>query len=146
MRRAAPALGILARVLLGVAGFLLFYGIEAMMTSSGLRPPNIVVLVALAAIVLVAAATWRSEGRPMGGLWVAGVVVGLPLLLQSITRMSAPACPPDHPPLTQSYYCVAPGAPIVVAISAVVLALSLIGAYAELGGLLARTASRARSG
>ena len=129
---------ILVRVLQAVASFLLFYGVEAMITSAGFRGPNIVVLVALFAIVLLAVAAWRSERRPVGGLWVAGFVVALPLLLQSATPRSDPVCPPDHPPLTESYNCVAPGAEVVLAISSVVLVLSLAGAVLELRGLMRR--------
>jgi hypothetical protein len=129
---------ILVRLLQAVAGFLLFYGIEPMLSSRGLQPPNIVVLVALFVIVVLGAAAWRSERRPAGGLWVAGFVVALPLLLQSASPRSDPVCPPDHPPLTESYNCVAPGAPFVLAISSVVLVLSLVGAVVEVRGLMAR--------
>ena len=134
--------GFLVRLLQAVAGFLLFYGIEGMLSSRGIQPPNIVVLVSLFAIVLLAAAAWRSERRPTGGLWVAGFVVALPLLFQSASPRSDPVCPPDHPPLTNSYNCVAPGAPIVLAISSLVLLLSLAGAVVEVRGLT----SLARSG
>ena len=127
----------LVRLLQAAAGFLLFYGTEAMITSAGFRGPNIVVLVALLAIVMLAVAAWRSERRPAGGLWVAGFVVALPLLLQSATPRSDPVCPPDHPPLTNSYNCVAPGAPVVLAISSAVLLLSLVGAVVEARGLVA---------
>jgi hypothetical protein len=128
----------LVRLVQAVAGFLLFYGIEAMLTSAGLQPPNIVVLVAFFVIVVLAAAAWRSERRPAGGLWVAGFVVALPLVLQSASPRSDPVCPPDHPPITPSYNCVAPGAPVVLAISSVVLLLSLAGAVVEIRGFLAR--------
>ena len=126
------------RLLQAVAGFLLFYGIEGMLTSRGLQPPNILVVVSLLVIGLLGAAAWRSEGRPTGGLWVAGFVVALPLLLQSATPRSDPVCPPDHPPITNSYNCVAPGAPLVLAISSVVLVLSLLGAVVEARGLMAQ--------
>jgi hypothetical protein len=129
------------RLLQAVAGFILFYGIEGMLTSRGLQPPNIVVIVALLVIGVVGAAAWRSERRPTGGLWVAGLVVALPLLLQSATPRSDPICPPDHPPLTNTYQCVAPGAPIVLAISSVVFLLSLAGAVVELRGWMAPTRS-----
>jgi cytochrome bd-type quinol oxidase subunit 2 len=134
-------LSVLVRLLQAVAGVLLFYGTEAMITSAGFRGPNIVVLVALLVIGVLAAAAWRSERRPTGGLWVAGVVVALPLLLQSASPRSGPVCPPDHPPLTEIYTCVAPGASIVLAISAVVLLLSVAGAVVELRGLMARPRS-----
>jgi hypothetical protein len=133
----------LVRLLQAVAGFLLFYGIEGMLSSAGLQPPNFVVLISLLAIVVLAAAAWRSEQRPMGGLWVAGFVVALPLLLQSATPRSDPVCPPDHPPITNSYNCVAPGAPVVLAISSVVLLLSLLGAVVEARGLIGQMRSDA---
>jgi cytochrome bd-type quinol oxidase subunit 2 len=134
-------LSILVRLLQAVAGLLIFYGTEAMITSAGFRGPNIVVLVALLVIGLLAAAAWRSERRPTGGLWVAGMVVALPLLLQSASPRSGPICPPDHPPLTQTDACVAPGAPVVLAISSVVLLLSVAGAVVELRGLMGRPRS-----
>ena len=139
------ATSFLVRLLQAAAGFLLFYGIEAMLSSGGLQPPNIVVLLALLAIVLLAAAAWRSERRPTGGPWVAGFVVALPLLLQSASPRSDPVCPPNHPPLTPSYNCVAPGADIVLAISAVVLLLSLVGAFLEARGLISRMRANAPS-
>jgi len=128
---------VLVRLFQAVAGFLLFYGIEGMLSSAGLQPPNIVVLIAIFVIGVLAVAAWRSERRPAGGLWVAGFVVALPLLLQSASPRSDPVCSPDHPPLTESYTCVAPGAPVVLAISAVVLVLSLAGAVVEMRGLVA---------
>jgi cytochrome bd-type quinol oxidase subunit 2 len=134
-------LSILVRLLQAVAGLLLFYGTEAMITSAGFRGPNIVVLVALLVIGPLAAAAWRSDRRPTGGLWVAGMVVALPLLLQSASPRSGPICPPDHPPLTQTYTCVAPGAPVVLAMSSVVLLLSVAGAVVELRGLMGRPRS-----
>ena len=134
------AVSFLVRLLQAVAGFLLFYGIEGMLSSAGLQPPNIVVLISLLAIVVLAVAAWRSERRPLGGLWVAGFVVALPLLLQSASPRSDPVCPPDHPPLTPSYTCVPPGAPAVLAISSVVLVLSLAGAVVEIRGLMGRPA------
>ena len=129
-------MSILLRLLQAVAGLLLFYGVEAMITSAGFRPPNVVAIVAVLAIGLLAAAAWRSERRPVGGLWVAGFVVALPLLLQSASPRSGPVCPPDHPPLTGAYNCVAPGAPVVLAVSALVLLLSFAGAVVELRGLI----------
>jgi hypothetical protein len=128
----------LVRLLQAVVGFLLFYGVEAMITSAGFRGPNIVVLVSLLAIILLAVAAWRSERRPVGGLWVAGFVVALPLLLQSASPRSDPVCPPDHPPLTNTYNCAAPGADIVLAMSSAVLLLSLVGAVVEARGLMSR--------
>ncbi len=135
----------LVRLLQAVAGFLLFYGIEAMITSAGFRGPSIVVIVALTVIVVLAAAAWRSEHRPTGGLWVAGFVVSLPLRLQSASPRSDPVCPPDHPPLTNTYNCVAPGAEVVLAISSVVFLLSLVGAVVEVRGLFARAGSAVES-
>jgi hypothetical protein len=129
---------ILVRLLQAVAGLLLFYGTEAMITSAGFRGPNIVVVVAVFVIGVLAVAAWRSERRPAGGLWVAGVVVALPLLLQSAAPRSGPVCAADHPPLTESYTCVAPGAELVLAISSVVLFLSLVGAVVEMRRLFAR--------
>jgi hypothetical protein len=136
---------LLVRLLQAVAGFLLFYGVEGMLSSAGLQPPNIVVLMALSVIVVLAAAAWRSERRPTGGLWVAGFVVALPLLLQSASPRSDPVCPPDHPPLTNTYNCVAPGAEVVLAISSVVFLLSLVGAVVEVRRLFARAGSAVES-
>jgi hypothetical protein len=135
----------LVRILQALAGFFLFYGIEGMLSSRGLQPPNILVPAALLVIGLLGAAAWRSDRRPVGGLWVAGLVVGLPLLLQSARPTSAPVCPPDHPPLTETYNCVPPGAPVVLAISSVGLLLSFGGAVIELRGLIVGPATAARS-
>ena len=127
------AVAFLVRLLQAAAGFLLFYGIEGMLSSAGLQPPNIVVLISLFAIVLLAVAAWRSERRPTGGLWVAGFVVALPLLLQSASPRSDPV----------------PRAPVVLAISSAVLVLSFVGAVIEARGLLAQVradpSSRSRS-
>ena len=127
------AVAFLVRLLQAAAGFLLFYGIEGMLSSAGLQPPNIVVLISLFAIVLLAVAAWRSERRPTGGLWVAGFVVALPLLLQSASPRSDSV----------------PGAPVVLAISSAVLVLSFVGAVVEARGLLAQVradpSSRSRS-
>jgi hypothetical protein len=112
----------LVRLLQAGAGFLLFYGIEGMLSSAGLQPPNIVVLISLLAIVMLAVAAWRSERRPAGGLWVAGFVVALPLLLQSASSRSDPV----------------PGAPVVLALSTAVLLLSFAGAVVEARGLMAQ--------
>ena len=138
-------LSILVRLLQALAGFLLFYGIEGMLSSAGLQPPNIVVIVALLVIGVLTAAAWRSERRPTGGLWVAGFVVALPLLFQSASPRSDPVCPPDHPPLTNTYNCVAPGASVVLAISSVVFLLSLVGVVVEARGLFARAGSAVES-
>jgi len=85
---------ILVRLLQTAAGFLLFYGIEGMLSSRGLQPPNIVVLVALLVIGLLAATAWRSERRPTCGLWVPAFVVALPVLFQSASPRSDPVSLP----------------------------------------------------
>ena len=133
------------RILQAVAGFFLFYGVEGMLSSSGLQPPNVLVLVALLVIGILGAAAWRSENRPVGGLWAAGLVVALPLLAHSATPTSWLVCSPDHPPLTETYNCVPPGAPVVLAISSVLLLLSFAGAAVELRGLIVRPGTVARS-
>ena|SRR5438309_782498 len=125
---------VVIRLLQLLSGLILFYGLEGMVTSEGLRGPNLIAWLGAVAVILCAAIAWRMEKRPLAGLWVSGAAVALPMLLQAASRLSAQPCPPNHPPLTESYYCVAPGAELIVAISAVVLVLALGGAIAELRG------------
>ncbi len=114
-----------------LCGLTLFYGFAAMISTAGLQPPNIVVWVALFAIAACTITASRSERRLLAGLWVSVAACALPLALQAASHLSAPTCPPDHPPLTQSYYCVPPGASLVLIISCVALGLSVLGALDE---------------
>jgi len=52
------------RALQGLSGFIAYYGATGMLTSQGLRPPNVLVLMGLAAIGLTTIAASRAERRP----------------------------------------------------------------------------------
>jgi len=123
------------RALQGLSGFIAYYGATGMLTSQGLRPPNVLVLMGLAAIGLTTIAASRAERRPLAGLWVAAIVVALPFLVWSIAHVSDAPCPPDHPPITSAYDCGVPGAPLVLATSGVVLIAAIVGAFVELRSL-----------
>jgi hypothetical protein len=127
---------LVARLLQVVAGFFIFYGATAMLTSAGLQPPNIVVLAGLAAAALCTISASRAERRALASLWVAGVVVAVPFLLWSVVHLADPVCPPDHLPLSQAYYCAPPGAGAVLTISGAALALSLWGAAADVRAVI----------
>jgi hypothetical protein len=115
-----------------LAGLLLFYGVEGMITTLGILPPNPVVWLGLAAVLLSTALAWRLEKRAFAGLWLSAVAVALPLLLQSAKHLSDPACPPNHPPISGSYYCVPPGALPLLILSMVVVLVALGGAISDL--------------
>jgi hypothetical protein len=123
------------RALQALSGFIVYYGATGMLTTAGLRPPNAIVLMGLAAVGLTTIAASRAERRPLAGLWVAAIVVALPFLLWSIAHFSDTPCPPDHPPLTPAHSCGVPGAPLVLALSGAVLFAAIVGALAELRSL-----------
>lgn len=126
------------RALQLLAGLLLLFGIEGMITSSGFVGPNLIVWLGILGIGLCTAVAWRTEKRPFAGLWVSALAVALPLLSQAASHLNAPACPADHPPLTESYFCVAPGYPAVLVISAIVVLLSIVAGFIELRAVRAR--------
>src|SRR5439155_318297 len=80
----------------------------------------------------------RSEHRPLPSLWVAAMVVALPHALWSIAHLADVPCPPEHPPLGGSYYCVPPGAQVVLILSTITLAFALVGASSDARALATR--------
>jgi hypothetical protein len=114
-----------------VAGLLLLFGIEGMITSEGLHAPNPIVWLGLLAVALMCLLAWRVEGRKLAGLWISAAAVALPLLLQALARLPLAACPPDHPPLTEVYTCVAPGALPLALVCGLVLVGAVFAALIE---------------
>ena len=72
------------------AGFLVYYGSTAMLTSDGLRPPNVIVLLGLLVVALATLSASRAEHRPLASLWVAAMVVW------TVRRMSGRRSKPAH--------------------------------------------------
>jgi len=122
------------------AGFLVYYGSTAMLTTDGLRPPNVIVLLGLLVVALATLSASRAEHRPLASLWVAAMVVALPHALWSIAHLADVPCPPEHPPLGGSYYCVPPGAQVVLILSTITLAFALVGASSDARALATRLA------
>jgi hypothetical protein len=119
------------RALQLLAGFLLLYGIEGMITTDGLHGPNLVVWLGFVAVALTCAFAWRVEGRALAGLWISAAAVSTPLLLDALARLPLTACPPDHPPLSEAYTCVAPGAWSIAVVCSLVLLAALAAALFE---------------
>ena len=109
-----------------------------MFSSTGLQQPNVLVWAGLICICLLTASASRAEGHLLAGLWVSVLAFALSVILLSLPRLGDPPCPPDHPPLTQLYYCVFPGYPALLAVVLVLLTLALVGAAFDLRALLAR--------
>lgn len=86
-------------------------------------------LVAAAAGGLAAA---RVAGNPFAGWWPSLAAIAVPWLLVTFPVLLQTPCPPDHPPLTPTYNCVPPGAPIFFAASALGIALAVWGAWCDL--------------
>lgn len=114
-----------------LAGLLLLFGVQGMITSEGLRGPNLIVWLGAVAVVATCVLAWRIEGRKLAGLWMSAAAVALPLLLQAFSRLPLAPCPPDHPPLTEIYTCAAPGALPIIVICALVLLAALGAALFE---------------
>jgi hypothetical protein len=140
----AWALIVIRRFLQFVLGLIVLYGSLGMFTSAGLREPNAIVWAGLVAIGLLTASTSRAEGHLLAGLWVSTMTFGVAIALLSVGHISDPPCPPDHPPLTPTYYCVFPGYPALFVFALVLTAAAVVGAVLDLRALLAR-ASRTSS-
>lgn len=122
------------------AGLLTAYGSFAMSSTAGIQAPNPIVLLGLAAVMASGIAAARLAGNPFAGWWPSLAALAVPWLLVTFPVLLQTPCPPDHPPLTPTYYCVPPGAPIFFAVSVVGVALALWGAWRDLQ-LTARTIS-----
>jgi len=128
----------LRRVLQLVLGLIVLYGSLGMFTSAGLREPNALVWAGLVAIGLLTASTSRAEGHLLAGLWVSTMTVAVAIALLSVGHVSDPPCPPDHPPITSSYYCVFPGYPGLLAFSLALMAAAAVLAVMDFRALLPR--------
>lgn len=119
--------------LLQVAGVLFTsYGATAMFTTDGVKPPNALVLAGVAVIVLAAIVAARTQIDPLTGWWVGLALICLPFVLLTIPSGSGPECPPGHPPLTETYYCVPPR-PVAVLIAGLAgIAVALWGWWRDL--------------
>lgn len=115
-----------------VAGLLTAYGTFAMISTAGIQPPNAVVLLGLIAALGSGLATARVAGNPFAGWWPSLAAIAVPWLLVTIPELAQNPCPPDHPPLTPTYNCVPPGAPIFFAMSALAIVLAIWGAWHDL--------------
>ena len=114
------------------AGFLVAYGSFAMSSSAGLQPPNVLVIVGLVAAAASGVAAARVAGDPFAGWWPSLAALAVPWALVTFPALLRTPCPPDHPPITPTYDCVPPGAPIFFAVSAFAIALALWGAWRDL--------------
>jgi hypothetical protein len=98
----------------------------------------------LIGIGLLTASASRAEGQLFAGLWVAVLAFTLPVALLSLAALGDPPCPPNHPPITNSYYCVFPGYPSLLAFALALMAAAFVLAVLDCRTLLAR-AGRARN-
>lgn len=89
----------------------MLYASLPMVSSAGLQLPNVLVWAGLICIGLLTASASRAEGHLLAGLWVSVLAFALPVILLSLPRLGDTPCPPDHPPLTQLFYCVFLGIP-----------------------------------
>ena len=131
-----------ARVLQLVLGLVVLYFSLPMFSSAGLQQPNVGVWLGLVCIGLLTASASRAEGHLLAGIWVAVLAFALPVMLFSVAALGAPPCPPNHPPITNSYYCVFPGYPALLAFALALMAAASVLAVLDFRALLAR-ASRA---
>ena len=73
---------------------------------------------------------------------ICDIYLALPAVLLSLPHLGDPACPPNHPPITNSYYCVFPGYPALLAFALALMAGAVVLAVLDFRALVAR-ASRA---
>jgi len=114
------------------AGLLTAYGTFAMSSTAGIQPPNLVVLLGVGAMAASGLAAARVAGNPFAGWWPSLAALAVPWLLVTFPVLLETPCPPDHPPLTPTYHCVPPGAPIFFAVSALAIAVAVWGAGRDL--------------
>ena len=133
-----------ARVLQLVFGLVVLYFSLPMFSSAGLGQPNVGVWAGLICIGLLTASASRAEGHLFAGLWVAVLAFALPAFLLSLGGLGKTPCPPNHPPITNSYYCVFPGYPALLAFALALMAGALVLAVLDFRALLAR-AGRGRN-
>jgi len=127
-----------ARVLQLMLGLVVLYGSLPMFSSAGLQPPNVLVWTGLVGIGLLTASASRAEGHLFAGLWVSVLAFALPVILLSLPLLGRVPCPPNHPPITNTYDCVFPGYGALLAFALILLAAAIVGAVLDLRALLAR--------
>jgi len=128
------------RILQLVFGLVVLYFSLPMFSSARLQDPNVGVWLGLIGSGLVTASASRAEGHLFAGLWVSVMAFALPVILFSLPRLGDPACPFNHPPITNSYYCTFPGYPALLAFAVALMAAASVGAVLDLRALLARPA------
>jgi len=122
-------------VLLQVAGALVtWYGAQAMFTTAGLMPPNLIVIFGVLVIVLASIVAMRSQPPPAVGWWLGVALVSLPFVLIAMPG-AGPECPPGHPPLTSTYNCVAPRPLAIFALGVAGVGVALWGAWRDVARL-----------
>ncbi len=119
------AYAVLLRTLMAVAGAITFYGATAMFTSAGVEPPNIIVIIGGVGVLAAAIVTWLRERR-LDGLWPAILIITVPFALIAFGSWTSAECPPDHPPITQSYSCAVVGSH----------AIAIVAPFIALAGLV----------
>jgi hypothetical protein len=127
-----------ARVLQLVLGLVVLYFSLPMFSSAGLQQPNVGVWLGLVCIGLLTASATRAEGHVFAGVWVSVVAFALPAVLLSLPHIGDPACPPSHPPITNSYYCVFLGYLALLAFALVLMAAAFVLAVLDFRALVAR--------
>jgi hypothetical protein len=127
-----------ARALQLVLGLALLYFSLPMFSSAGLRQPNVGVWVALLCIGLLTVSASRAEGHPVAGLWAAVLAYALPAALLSLPGLGKTPCPSNPPPITNTYSCVFPGYPALLAFALVLILSAIAGAILDMRALLAR--------
>ncbi len=127
-----------ARLLELVLGLVVLYFSLPMFSSAGLGQPNVGVWLGLVCIGLLTASASRAEGHLFAGLWLAVLAFALPVMLFSMAALGAPPCPPNHPPITNTYYCVFPGYPALLAFALALIAAAFVLAVFDFRALLAR--------
>jgi hypothetical protein len=129
---------VLLRTLGAVGGAIAAYGATGMFTSSGIMPPNPIVIAGLFAFGAAALALWSSE-RTLTGIWPALLIAAVPFSLYAIGSLGQDECPQPHPPITQAYSCAVVGSHALAFIAPVVTLVGLATLVLDM-----RTLSRGR--
>jgi hypothetical protein len=134
-------ISLLARLLQLGGALVTWYGANAMFTSDGIKPPNMVVLLGVAVIFLAGIVAARSQPEPKTGWWLALALISVPFVLLAMPSGSGPECPPAHAPLTELYNCVPPRPLAVFLLGLAGIGVAIWGAWRDIAAL--RRADRA---
>jgi hypothetical protein len=96
-----------------------------MFTTSGIGPPNAIVLAGLAACLAVGAII-LSQDRSLRGLWPALLIVGVPYALSAWGSFGLAECPQPHPPISPTYSCAPVGTHLIGVVAPVVALVGVI--------------------